>query len=79
MIHRCGAAGPPGYGGVTEDAVGEQEAPEERPPDEGPDDNTPGYAGGPEGKSELGNPPSELEEPLDVARIAEPPPGEPVD
>jgi hypothetical protein len=74
MTQKVRAAGPPGYGGATEGTVGEQDV---------PDDNNPGYEGGPEGKSELGNPPGVLEKPIDTERTAEPeattPVGMPVD
>ncbi|APR82891.1 Hypothetical protein A7982_08240 [Minicystis rosea] len=52
MTCETSSAGPPGYGGAIEGAVGEQNPPEHE---------TPGYEGGAEGKSELGNPPSVLE------------------
>lgn len=62
MTQSVRAAGPPGYGDATEGTVGEQDVPDVEPDDEEE----------PETKSELGNPPSELEKPLDVNRIAEP-------
>ena len=58
MAYETSSAGPPGYGGATENAVGEQNPPEEY--------ETPGYEGGPDGKSELGNPPSILDKKLDL-------------
>lgn len=70
MIHASGAVGPPGYGGVSEGAVGEHDLPGRQ---------VPGYEGGPENKSELGNPPSELDLPLEPSEIAEQPIGIPVD
>jgi hypothetical protein len=71
MIYASGAAGPPGYGGVSEDSVGEQESPGRQ---------VPGYEGGPENKSELGNPPSELDLPPNPDDIAgQQPIGVPVD
>lgn len=70
MIYASGVAGPPDHGGVSEDAVDEHELPGRQ---------VPGYEGGPENKSELGNPPSLLDIPLNPDEIAEQPIGVPVD
>ncbi|MFT3774713.1 MAG: hypothetical protein QM820_55890 [Minicystis sp.] len=79
MINASGAAGPPGYGGASEDTVGEQNPPEHETPDYEAEYETPGYEGGPEGKSELGNPPSVLEKELHTEHPDDLPIGVPVD
>lgn len=70
MIYASGAAGPPGYGGVSEGAVGEQELPGR---------HAPGYEVEPAHESEGGTPPSELDRAVGGDVLGEQPIGVPVD
>lgn len=70
MIYASGAAGPPGYGGVSESAVGEQDM---------PGNPVPGYEGNPASESEARTPPSELDRAVEAEPIGEQPIGIPVD